>query len=265
MIRVAGIALLLLVPAAGLAQSPPSQLRVPSVLEKGGSENSPAKSGNQTGEDQRSGTEQRPFVVKTIRARETQDEASRDATYQEQRSADQHVLYIGIAAIVFGAAQTAALFFTFWIMRKTAIRQLRAYVFVKSATLSRNPDGTGPWAVHLILKNFGATPADKLVVKLERDTKAAIARDALLPLSANAVTQGPQSIAPGHFVTIRAPLLANNFNFAGSRAAGNKAYVWGRVDYIDAFKRKRAITIQMVHDLDDIEPFAFCEVGNDLS
>jgi hypothetical protein len=238
-----------------------SQSTSPTGREQSSPEQKPSADGQQNGDDQRHGTEQRPFVVKTISTPETQDEASRDAIYQQQRTANRHVVELGIGAIIFGALQTIALFFTFGIMRKTPIRQLRAYIFVETAVLTRNPNGAGSWEVHLLVKNFGATPARKLAPTLERDIKKEIGRDVLLPFSKDAKTQKPQIIAPGQTITIRCPM--GNFDWGVTRAAGNKAYVWGRIDYVDAFKRKRWVTLQMVHDLHDVDQFYFCEAGND--
>jgi hypothetical protein len=50
---------------------------------------------------------------------------------------------------------------------------------------------------------------------------------------------------------------------ARSAAAARKfAYVWGRVDYIDAFGRPHFQTFQMVSHFGQIHQFVFCQNGN---
>lgn len=80
------------------------------------------------------------------------------------RSAAQYAFW----AVLLSAVGTAFLFYTFRTTRRTAVAELRAYVFPDTVTLH---DGASPGlrsdlqmvpAVEVVLKNFGSTPARKL-------------------------------------------------------------------------------------------------------
>jgi hypothetical protein len=158
----------------------------------------------------------------------------------------------------------AVAFREFYENRKGRERELRAYVFVENCTLSRNPDGTGPWSILLVLKNYGNTPAANVTVKHERDVRTAIPATQLLDFSQGAQTTTPLPIPPGHINTSRMPIVQGDFDWAAARADGRQAYLWARVEYTDAFEKDRWLTVQMAHAFDDVENFSFCPVGNDF-
>jgi len=243
-----------------LAASQPS---APSSLEKSGPKQTPTTASQNASSNQGRSTEDQSPVVKTASTPETQSKAANNAANQEQKTADKHVLEIGIGAIVVGALQTAALFFTFWVMRKTAIRQLRAYVFVETCQFTRNPHSdTDPWEILLILKNFGQTPAANIRLKTERDIRLSIVPEMVLEFSKSAQTSNTLAIAPGHISTTRMPILSANSDLGAKRQAGEKIYVWAEIEYQDVFKIRRILKVQMVHDFGNVLELSFCEAGN---
>jgi hypothetical protein len=174
---------------------------------------------------------------------------------------------IDIGMIAFGALQTLALFLTFGIMRRTAIRQLRAYVAVDSAKFIRNPkNDNAPWSIDVAFKNFGLTPAHKLGVKVEVEIGQPKAADIIIPLSTKAAPRSQADLPPQHSRTVRIEcpeLPYGDDGFISARFAGNKAYVWGRADYADAFKKQRFVSFQMVCHFEEVADFAVCDNGND--
>jgi hypothetical protein len=165
------------------------------------------------------------------------------------------------AAIAAGAAEDSVK-----LAKGTAERQLRAYVLIERVEFSFPPDQpNGPWAVHVILKNFGQTPAYFVDAKTERRISQTIPETESLSLSTEAQTVAGTIIAPGHLHTI--PL--SNFLISGQGEAkycnvnGHVAYVWGRVDYVDAFGQRHFTKFQMVHHTSDAPQFAVCAVGNE--
>lgn len=135
----------------------PSQRPPTSAREQSGPIQNPADTGNHNSSPDNRGTEKRPLVVEAHSAPESEAEASKDAEYQERKTADEAARNIGVASIVVGALQTIALFITFMIIAYVAVRQLRAYVypnvFLSEFSL------TEPIEFCVVMKNCGATPA----------------------------------------------------------------------------------------------------------
>ena len=89
------------------------------------------------------------------------------------------------------AVSVAAFTFTLWRTTKslldagerqlahlsdTAERDLRAYVLIGAARLSRHPKSTNPWEIHITISNFGKTPAYKAVVRSQKGILGAIVK-----------------------------------------------------------------------------------------
>ena len=174
---------------------------------------------------------------------------------------------IDIGMIAFGALQTLALFLTFGIMRRTAIRQLRAYVAVDCAKFIRNQkNDNAPWSIDIAIKNFGLTPARKLGVKAEVEIGQPKASDIIIPLPTKAVPRSSADLSPQHSRTVRIEcpeLSCGDTGFTAAHFAGSKAYLWGRADYIDVFKKHRFVSFQMVCHFEELADFAVCDDGND--
>jgi hypothetical protein len=48
-----------------------------------------------------------------------------------------------------------------------------------------------------------------------------------------------------------------------THARGKFAYIWGRLDYTDAFCEPRFMTFQMAYDFGPLQAFGVCAAGND--
>jgi hypothetical protein len=109
------------------------------------------------------GTEQSPFVIKILPAPdadETKKAQQRDNGWLSGWSLSDKIAAV---VIIVGFLQFVALIATWLVMMRTARRQLRAYVFVSSANVSNATEGNGTLQSCVVIKNFGQTPAYKVV------------------------------------------------------------------------------------------------------
>lgn len=148
-----------------------------------------------------------------------------------------------IAIIAAAIALVAMLvgFLQYTVMRSSAKRQLRAYVHLDNAWYEQT-DATN-WGVTYRIKNFGQTPAYK--VKVLEAAKVVDWNNGkpAVPIATEGFSLGVMGPG-GDFVDNEATLQGS-----ATRAeleTGSKAiYLVGRVDYIDAFHRKRWTTFQL--------------------
>lgn len=151
-------------------------------------------------------------------------------------------------------------------MKRSSERELRAYVFIDKVEFAvpATPNGQNePWYIHVIVKNFGQTPAYFAIAKSEQAIGAERPKDELIGFSADAITHPEAVLPPGHFHTVRIKGLDNGItDFTANRTAGNKGYVWGRIDYMDAFGNFRWLTFQMISHFGQVAQFGYCEKGN---
>jgi hypothetical protein len=157
LILVAAIVASALIPIQAFAASQPP---APTSSTKSGPEQEPPGTGDADTHNDDRGTEKRPFIVETHTAPESQTEAEKDASYQQQRTAAQDVREIGIATIVVGAMQTVALVITFFVIAYIAVSQLRAYVY-PGTTAVKKFTFKEPVLITIEMKNVGQTPARK--------------------------------------------------------------------------------------------------------
>jgi hypothetical protein len=155
------------------------------------------------------------------------------------------------------AAFTALLFFAtlalWWSTRRlvrgaqeTAQRQLRAYVFVESASITHVDNNEGVPEVVVTVRNFGQTPAYKLANltclalcphPAPPHITAAMEQDMLADITAST------DMGPGHFQ--QAPVSTNlgrpftEEEMQGLASGKYVIYVYGRVRYVDAFGNKQ--------------------------
>jgi hypothetical protein len=151
--------------------------------------------------------------------------------------------------------------------KKTAEQQLRPYVFVKSASFEELVHYQDIWRIRVVIQNFGLTPAYQVVLKVESEISGPKDASLIIPLSNNALAHPKTSLPPGHQITaglICAELGVGNMAWRTARVEGRMAYLWGRVDYADAFNHRRFTTFQMVCDFDRVLNFAFCACGNEV-
>lgn len=183
-----------------------------------------------------------------------------DAAYQTKQT--EPGFNWGFWEAFFTGLIAAIAFREFYEARKSRERAQRAYIFMETCQFTRNPDQSGPWEIHLRIKNFGQTPAKDVVIRVERDLRNAIGKDEALAFSNTAETLKPIPMPPDHFNTTRAPILQGNADLNALRDAGRHIYVWAHVKYFDAFDVERSLSLQMVHDLGDVLEFSYCEGGN---
>ena len=124
----------------------------------------------------------------------------------------------------------------------TAERQLRAYVYVEGGQIVVTPDGGG-FVAQVVFKNFGQTPANEYSTWLGG---AVYEYDALpfpkerKPLAdrVNRSIVGPTAVTP---ITTKSATLGD---IADIRSGKKAIFVWGGVDYVDAFGKQRYLYIR---------------------
>lgn len=165
------------------------------------------------------------------------------------------------------AASTFALFIAtawlVWITREGSRRQLRAYVLVEGCKLTKGKDDSP--VVRLVTKNFGQTPAHDVVTWVgTRVDEHPLQSE--LPDPGDAVRAHPSIIGPGSFQESFVPVTRQNWaQWELIRAKEGAVYVWGRVKYTDAFRKKRTTRFRLMlqgdHAIDNGR-FGNCEEGN---
>ena len=204
-------------------------------------------------------------------------------------------------ALLFAAGAAVAAWSTFWIMRKTAERQLRAYVFVDSISLAdsgqlplipadvgaendpfsaatsnqEGPPGPRPAGipgVSWVIKNYGATPAYDVVhwgvfdIFPTNQENLAVVPDfstTTSPLLKASIAPSSSNTKSGWYHrTLTAPEMA------AIRNGAMGVYVYGRIEYRDAFKKTRFTNYRMKYTYSAYPPvgptvFNYCDQGND--
>jgi hypothetical protein len=162
---------------------------------------------------------------------------------QETKGAKKRHTWLEYFAVAFAACAFVAAGYQGWIARDTEIRQLRAYVFVGSASIVFE-DARIRGVVEI--KNFGQTPAYNLgsliymgiaeigVSEPPFDSALTVAETNRAPLAPQERKTQPQSISP--------PIEGIKSVADGSR----KLFMWGKVEYDDAFGCRRILNYRMV-------------------
>lgn len=151
--------------------------------------------------------------------------------------------------------------------RESAERQLRAYVFVDTAHFARpeTEDGDArPWPIHIVIKNFGQTPAFNLTIKAARGIDLDAANSRALEIPSGADISPCVAVAPNHITTMRLAGLENGIiDWREAARLRQKAYLWGRIDYFDVFGHSHFTTFQMVCAFEQgVHQFGFLQHGN---
>ncbi len=104
-------------------------------------------------------------------------------------------------------------------------------------------------------------PAYFSKVTIEHSYTATIPDTTIIPISKDATAHAETIIPPSkfHVARIAGTIAQNNFNTAFGM---KKIYVWGNINYIDAFGDKHFTEFQLMHHITNINQFAFCAVGN---
>ena len=146
----------------------------------------------------------------------------------------------------------------------TAQRQLRAYVFVVEALRTRRGD-TDPWVIQVRIKNFRQTPAYRAQVRVKVKIMDPVDEATFgFPLPTTGDSQF--DFGPGHEHTTRIeiPGLAGDVwdDFKAGRIA---IYLWGRVDFVDAFNENRWMHFRHIQQGGYILNLSNCTKGNETS
>jgi hypothetical protein len=173
---------------------------------------------------------------------------SNRSTQDRPESAGISPTTIGVGTLIVYSLQFVALVATWWLMMLNGRRQLRAYVTVKSGSLWEGTTLTPPQPARtnvpgaaLWIENGGQTPAYKvrswinIAVIFKRDENNGALNVPRIP-EEYSNTLGP-GVGFSKSIWFDRPLAANEITdiAAGARAI----YVYGRVEYRDAFGKKR--------------------------
>jgi len=119
------------------------------------------------------------------------------------------------------------------------------------------------WPLNLVFRNAGQTPAYAVVIKAERYLGPRKPIDEIFALSDSAEASPPSIMAPDARHTMRlGGIEPGRASFLAAQRAEKYCYVWGRVDYIDAFGQKHFTKFQMWQGFTAVHQFGFCQVGN---
>jgi hypothetical protein len=181
---------------------------------------------------------------------------------------------IATISIIVGFLQFVALIATYWIMRNTARRQLRAYVFPHTIGVYEGsvmdppqPAHTNEPGVVIEFKNCGQTPAYRFISWAEIAVIEPINEDKLVV--PEAAERFSLSLPPGGTSTkslwLRRKLTAQEI--ADIQANVRAIYVYGRIEYWDVYKKKHFTNIRVANS--GVWPpapgagFNFCDKGNE--
>ncbi|VTZ28510.1 hypothetical protein MPC1_9370002 [Methylocella tundrae] len=183
-----------------------------------------------------------------------------------------------IAAITTIAAllQFIALIFTLFVMVRNGRRQLRAYVFPNDACIYEGTMLEPPIMVHknkpgvlLNFRNCGQTPAYNVVSWADLEIAEPLNEEKLV--APKLEQKFPASLGANSVMSktiwYRRSLTENEISDINN---GAKAiYLFGRIEYQDAFKKKRATNFRLRYNGPFPPPkgviFLHCEKGNDAN
>jgi hypothetical protein len=227
----------------------------------------------QTKPEQR-GSEQAPFIVKILGAEDADNKFNTNSANgidQPWSLSDR----IAAIAIIVGFLQFIALILTVGVMRGTGRRQLRAYVLPEGGALTEGtmltptmPAHAGEPGIAMQFKNSGQTPAYRFVNWMAIAVIDPANAHTLIPPSSLPL-QSPATIGAGG--TLSKALwfgrILTASEIADVQAAAKYIFVYGRIEYRDAFRRKRWCTYRLQY-AGQFPPapgilFTFSDAGND--
>lgn len=200
---------------------------------------------NKTDSNQR-GTDKSPIVVKIIPADTANIQIQNEAQNTSRKSFYDKLVAWSTVALAIITAILAFYTYRLWsATKKTAKRQLRAYVFMKLEDgVKMFYDANGCLNAPLIIKNFGQTPAYEFISWLHIGFYK-FPLDIPLDQPSYVPTASKSTIAPGDIVR-QYVTLPDRLNNAEIEAIQNKKaaiFVCGEVIYFDAFKTKQRSNI----------------------
>lgn len=180
---------------------------------------------------------------------------------------------VALATLVLAIAAVAQ----FELMRRTAQRQLRAYVFPESTGITDGmalnppqPNRANEPGIFLLIRNTGNTPAFQVKSFAQIDVVEPRHEHTLVPPTP-LVHGYPTPLPPNGTVTkglwFGRPLNAQEI--ADVTNGAKAIYVYGRVEYLDTFKQKRFTNFRLAYSgAFPAQPgaiFLFAQTGNDAN
>jgi hypothetical protein len=159
---VLGLAILLALPADSWGQFQTPAAQQPTVSRHRINPPPPPAQTSQPQTTDERGTEKSPLVVTTLKSDE---EIAKDNQDRRDRAFNIYAMVsVGAAIAILALLQLT----TFVVMIRTSRSQLRAYVQVDSVKVfNAMDDKAGPIIAHVVIKNFGQTPAHKVTTASE--------------------------------------------------------------------------------------------------
>lgn len=147
---------------------------------------------------------------------------------------------------------------------KTAERQLRAYVFLESSVLEQHQP-RNEWKIGTKFKNFGQTPAYNMTLTVERSIVDISKEHPFEPPELE--PHGTESdLGPGQDLVVSSELPDLVGDTWGAYRARQKAiFLWGRIDFTDAFGEKRWVKFRLYQVSGTNLNLGYCEEGNKTS
>lgn len=261
-----GVFLLLLIAGPSWSQNPPPRPPQKAVSRP---PDQKAKGTTQQPEAEQRGSEKSPFVIKILPSGQTQTNPQAHNNQGPSNPSNSWGLSdkIAVIASVVAFLQFGALVWTIAVMIQNGRRQLRAYVIGESGTIGNvaNPiplyagqvlpptgaeitnTACGPVA-YIQIKNSGQTPAYKVlhwgnICVREYPLTSNLPPIPILVLR-NASVLGP-GIYSTKYLFLPKPLTAQEIS--DLRAGIAAIYVYGEIDYEDAFGKKRVTKYRLMH------------------
>lgn len=149
-------------------------------------------------------------------------------------------------------------------MARTARRELKAYVFVETQEIAWSgsaPPGESVAVAKVFLKNYGQTPAYGLRVLLD-----VVTQPEFKPREPAAPLQPAGTLGPGATFKTEVQFRMPDARHADLREGRTKLFVYGRVEYEDAFKEPRWLNYRLMSAAamgQDWRQLVSCAEGNE--
>jgi hypothetical protein len=164
-------------------------------------------------------------------------------------------------ALLFAAVAAAAAWWTVKVMRDTAKRELRAYVYVDEAKIV-DFDNDKKATVRLKLKNSGRTPAYDLAQVAARVTRP-LGDQSPFPTIDGPTEDGSNTIVnPDGIFVVPVKFDYDPLQMVAIRNGAVNFYVFGTIWYKDAFDRPQQATFRMIYHVGGGDELGFCAEGN---
>jgi hypothetical protein len=232
----------------------------------------------QSAPDQQRGTERAPFIVEIQQPEQAQKVSPTNTEHKPERSDNWFSgwnLTDRIAAVATAAAflQFVALVVTIGVQIGTSRRQLRAYVFPDASGVyegmmldTQLPAHENDVGVALALKNTGQTPAFDVLTWTKITITVPAEEDKLVPPRLEEKFPayiGANSVMP-KFLWLGRALSAAEIADINNQVRA--IYLYGRIEYRDAFNRYRYSNFRLRYNGPFPPPkgvsFLYCEKGN---